>query len=120
MSSALDNLLQQHENSFNDLLGTLKGFHDRLAVDPTAQHRFFKPRPVPYVLKESVEKELERLQNLGIITPVSFSDWAAPTVPVVKSETNIRICGDYKVAINHATQTGSYPLPPVDDLFSAL
>ena len=120
MSSALDDLLQQHQNLFHDQLGTLKGFHARLAVDPTAQPRFFKPRPVPYVLKEKVEKELERLQGLCIITPVSFSDWAAPIVPVVKSDTNIRICGDYKVTINQASQTDSYPLPRVDDLFAAL
>ena len=59
-------------------------------------------------------KELEWLQSLGIITPVSFSDWAAPIVPVVKSDTNIRICDDYKVTINQASQTDSYPLPHVD------
>ena len=120
MSSALDDLLQQHQNLFHDQLGTLKGFHARLAVDLTAQPCFFKPRPVPYVLKEKVEKELEPLQGLGIIKPVSFSDWAAPIVPVVKSDTNIRICGDYKVTINQASQTDSYPLPHVDDLFAAL
>ena len=74
---------------------------------------------MPYVLKEKVEKELERLQGLGIITPVSFSAWAAPIVPVVKSDTNIHICGDYKVTINQASQTDSYPLPHVDDLFAA-
>ena len=69
--------------------------------------------------KEKVEKELEWLQSLGIITPISFSDWAAPIVPVVKSNTNIRICGDYKVTINQASQRDSYPLPRVDDLFEA-
>ena len=120
MSSALDDLLQQHQNLFHDQLGTLKGFHARLAVDPTAQPCFFKPRPVPYVLTEKVKKELKRLQDLGIIKPVSFSDWAAPIVPVVKSDTNIRICDDYKVIINQASQTVSYPLPRVGDLFAAL
>ena len=43
MSSALDNLLQQHRNLFHDQLGTLKEFQAQLDVDVTAQSRFFKP-----------------------------------------------------------------------------
>ena len=57
ISSALDNLLLKHQNLFHDRLGTLRGFHARLTVDPTAQPCFFKPRPVPYLLKEKVVKE---------------------------------------------------------------
>ena len=38
----------------------------------------------------------------------------------MKSDTNICICGDYKVTINQASQTDSYPLPRADDLFAAL
>ena len=36
------------------------------------------------VLREKVEAELDRLQTLGIISPVQFTRWAAPIVPVVK------------------------------------
>ena len=32
-----------------------------------------------------------------MIEPVSFSDWAAPIVPVVKGDGTIQICGDYKL-----------------------
>ena len=32
-----------------------------------------------------VEKELYRLVAEGIIEPVQFADWAAPTVPVLKT-----------------------------------
>ena len=110
MSSALNNLLQKHQNLFHDQLGTLKGFHARLIIDPTAQPHFFKPQLVPYLLKEKVEKEFQWLQNLGIITPVSFSDWVAPIVLVVKNNSNIHICGDYKVNINQASQTDSITL----------
>ena len=65
-------------------------------------------------------ERVRTITNLGIITPVSFSDWAAPIVTVMKSDTNICICGDYKVTINQAYQPDSYPLPRVDDLFAAL
>jgi len=56
-----------------------------------------KARSVPYALKAKVEQELERLQGEGIISPVEFSEWAAPIVPVVKSNVSVCIlCGDYK------------------------
>ena len=57
---------------------------------------------------------------MKIITPVSFSDWAAPIVPVIKQEGTIKVCGDYKVTVNQAARTESYPLPRIEDLFSAL
>ena len=75
---------------------------------------------MPYCLKEKVEKELDHLVDMNIITPVSFSDWAAPIVPVIKQDGTIRLCGDYKVTVNQAAKTESYPLPRIEDLFTAL
>jgi hypothetical protein len=58
-----------------------------------------------------VEKELERLEQQGVIEPIKFSDWAAPIVPVIKSDGSIRICGDYKVTVNQAAKVDHYPIP---------
>ena len=57
---------------------------------------------------------------MGIISPVQFSRWAAPIVPVMKQNGGVRICGDYKVTINQANLTDSYPLPRVDELLANL
>ena len=46
-------------------------------------------------MQQKLHKELERLQEQGIIEPVQFSDWAAPIVLVLKPDGSIRICGDY-------------------------
>ena len=44
-------------------------------------------------MRELVEKELQRLETLGIIKPVKSSNWAAPIVPVLKPDRkSIRIC----------------------------
>lgn len=43
--------------------------------------QFYKPRTVPFVLRSKVE--LDRLESMGIISPVQHSKWAAPIVPVV-------------------------------------
>ena len=65
--------------------------------------------------------EFQRLENEGIITPVQYADWAAPIVPVLKSDGHsLRICGDYKVTINRECKPDTYPLPCVEDLFARL
>ena len=65
------------------------------------QHRVFIRQGLCHnAMKEKVEDELKRLQETGVIEPVQFSEWAAPIVPVLKSNGQIRICGDYKVTIN--------------------
>lgn len=117
---SLQVLLKKHSSLFREQLGTLKDASAKLFVPLQAQPRFYKPRPVAYALKSKVEKELDRLQEAGIIKPVQFSDWAAPIVPVVKQDGTIRICGDYSVTVNAVSHVDSYPLPRVDDLFAAL
>ena len=66
-----------------------------------------------------MEEELNRLESLGIITPVKSLQWAAPVVPVLKNNGTIRLCGDYCVTINQASKVDTYPLPRVD-LFTAM
>ena len=61
-----------------------------------------------------------RLEKEGIISPVKFSKWAAPIVPVVKKNGTVRICGDFIVTVNKALLTESYPLPRVDEVLSTL
>ena len=57
---------------------------------------------------------------MGIISPVQFSKWAAPIVPVVKQSGEVRICRDYKMTVNRACSADSYPLPRVDELLANL
>ena len=116
----VDVLLQKHQQLFREELGTLKGVETQIHVPPNTQPRYFKPRPLAYSLKAKVEKELHQLQEAGLIRPIQFSDWAAPIVPIVKVDGSIRICGDYKVTVNTVSKLDNYPLPRVDDLFTAI
>ena len=78
-------------------------------------------RFVPYALRDKVEKELQRLQEEGIIEPVEFAEWAAPIVAVLKRDRNcVRICGDFSVTINPVSKLDRYPIPKVEDLFARL
>ena len=118
--SSLQEILAKHSSLFTAELGCLKGMKVKLNVNPNATPKFFKARTVPLALKEKVEKELDKLQSMEIISPVQFSTWAAPIVPVLKQSGEVRICGDYKITINQACTADSYPLPKVDDLLANL
>ncbi len=87
----LQTLLESHPEVFKDELGTLKYVKATIHVDSEAKPRFCRPRSVPYALRGKVAKELERLEQSGVIEPVPFSDWAAPIIPVVKGDGTIRI-----------------------------
>ncbi len=89
----------------------------KLLVNDEAKPKFFKPRPVPFLLRDKVEKELDDLQAKGIISPVQIS---APIVPVLKQNGKLRICGDFKLAINQAAPTEVYPHPRIEELFTNL
>ena len=58
--------------------------------------------------------------SIILFVPVPYSKWAAPVVPVLKSDRSIRICGDYKITANQAVRVDSYPLPKPEDLFAKL
>ena len=116
----LEELLQEFEEVFRAELGTLRGVQATLELKPEAKPRFYRPRSVPYAIKGAIEKDLERLERSGIVEKVKYSDWAAPIVPVPKSDGGIRICGDYKVTVNPSLKIDQYPVPTAEDLFATL
>ena len=105
--TTLNEVLDRHFPVFSEGLSCLKGVKVQLRVDDKAVPRFFKPRPDPFLLRKKVETELERLVTMGIISPIEFSKWAAPIVPVLKQDGSVRICGDFKVTINQVSQIDS-------------
>ena len=102
------------------MLGKLKNTQVSIEIDPDTQPHFLKPRPLLFTLKSKMEDELHKLLSDGIIFPLTFLKWAAPTLPVVRSDSKIRICGDYKLTVNQSATVDKYPLPKADDLFVSL
>ena len=98
----------------------MKGTSAKLHVDPQTRPRFYKPRPVPYAMRERVEQEIDRLKQEDILQPVEFSDWAAPIVPVLKNDGSVHICGAYKLTATQAAKVDTYPLPRIEDLLASL
>lgn len=71
---------------FNEELGALGDIKASLIVKPDVPPKFCKHRPFPFAMKERVEKELKRLEEANIISPVKHGEWAAPIVPVEKRD----------------------------------
>ena len=81
---------------------------------------FKKKRNVPFALLEQINKELDRLEQAGILSKTDFSEWEAPTVHVKKKSNQIRISADFSTGLNDGLQDHHYPLPSPEEIFNQL
>ncbi|CAH8565704.1 unnamed protein product [Dicrocoelium dendriticum] len=117
----LESVLKRYPEVFDEQqLGRLNNFKAKIHMSDSSTPKFFKARTLPYSLRPRVEDELKRLQREGIIVPVQQAEWAAPIVPVLKPDGNVRICGDYKLTVNRGAIIDRYPLPKIEDLYANL
>ena len=72
-------LLEEFAEVFRDKLGVLKYIEATVNIHESATPRFHKARPVPFVLKEKVEKQQQQVQEMELM-PLDSSDWATPIV----------------------------------------
>ena len=70
----LKGLLTTYSDVFKEELGTLSSFKVKLSLKQGSKPKFCRARQVPYALRESVDKELQRLEFLGVIESVAHSD----------------------------------------------
>ena len=115
-----EGVFKKHNTVFKEGIGTIKDFKVKIHVKSDTKPIFLKPRTVPFALREAVDKELDRLERLNIISPKDRSEWACPIVVVPKADKSLRLCGDYTVTINRCIQDETYPLPTAEDLFATL
>ncbi len=90
-------VLGKYSEVFKEELGTVKDIIASITVKPELTPKFCKHRPLPFAMKERVEKELRR-------SPVKHREWAAPIVPMEKRDKSLCLCGDYKVSAKQAVE----------------
>ncbi|XP_058817794.1 uncharacterized protein K02A2.6-like [Topomyia yanbarensis] len=110
---------------FADSLGCCNKTEAKLYLRQDIQPVFRGKRPVPFAALESIETELNRLEKLEIISPVAYSDWAAPIVAVRKKAVDgqpskLRVCADYSIGLNSAILPNHHPLPLPEEIFAKL
>lgn len=79
------------------------------------------PRRVPLPLMEKVKQELQRMENMGVISRVDKpTEWCSGMVVVPKSDgKNVRICVDL-TKLNESVLRENHPLPSVDQTLAQL
>ena len=72
-----------------------------------------KPRHFNPVMTEAIHQEVERLIEGGIIEK-SKSAWNSPLVPIVKSDSTLRLAVDYR-KVNKVSRGDTFPIPNLQD-----
>lgn len=119
ISSLVDDI-DQFSEIFEPKIGKVPNFTCSFKLRKNAKPVFLKARDVPFALREKVEQELKSLEQDNIITKVNCSDWGSPLVVVPKPDGSIRLCVDYKVAVNPQLQAAHYPIPKIDEILNNL
>ena len=109
-----EDMVSKHPEVFDGSLGTLPGAH-HLNTDPSVQPTVMPNRRVPVAVRPKLKKELTRLINLGVITPVDEpTPWVSQMVVTEKKSGELRICMDPR-ELNKALLREHYTLPTLDD-----
>ena len=69
-----------------------------------------RKRQVPFAVIVNIDKEIERLENLGVIEKTDYSPWASRTVYIEKKN-KIRVCADYSTGLNDCLKQINHPFP---------
>lgn len=116
----VDTVLSEFSEVFEEGLGNYLGPPVSLYLDPSPPPVRLKARRLPFALQPKVEEELDRLVQEGVLEHVTQPTWKTPIVTVLKSNDDVRICGDYKSTVNKALKQHPYPIPAVTHLLSSL
>ena len=116
----LSEIVQKHPKLFDDELGKVTHMKAKIELKEGAEPIRTKPHRVPYAMTVGVEKELERLQKSGVLTPIKYSEWSSGVVAVPKRDGSVRLCGNYKNTVNPALKHVAPPNINVDDILANL
>ena len=106
----LNKLLQRHRATVTKVPGCTHLVEHEIETGDNCPIRL-PPYRLPHAFREPVKRELEEMQDHGIIEPAA-SDWAAPIILVKKKDGTIRLCIDYR-QLNAVSQVDAYPMPRI-------
>ena len=110
-------LLSEFEDIFSDIPKVTNLGEHRIQLTSSEPIRS-KAYPLPYALREQVDKEIDSMIASGIIEP-STAPYASPIVVVRKPDGSNRICVDYR-KLNRVTVCDPEPMPQMEEIFAKL
>ena len=99
MMAEAEKIMMELKGSFPEVfwasLGKCTKIKAKFELTENTRPIFRKKWNVLFAATEEINKELERLVNMGILSKVEFSEWAAATVYIRKKSMEIRVCADF-------------------------
>ena len=93
--NSTDDLKRAYPDRFQGI-GNFEG-HFHITTDPDVTPVVHAPRRCPIALKDEIERELDTMEEMGVISQVSKpTDWVSSLVYTRKSSGRLRICLDPK------------------------
>ena len=110
-------LLSRFTRLFSNELKAYKGRKMHLELEPGGREklRFQRHYPVPHVHRDTFKKELERLVEIGALSRVDSSEYAAPSFLIPKKDGRVRWISDFR-ELNSVIKRKMYPLPRIADI----
>lgn len=122
--SEIDQICQRFRKVFrkslSDTAADVKPMEIKLQKDAifpsTMQERL---RPVPLAYRDEVERQLQEMEQVGVIEEVRDAEYYSQLLVVRKKDGALRLCVDFR-GLNSITVRNRHPIPLIKDLVSRL
>ncbi len=120
MESGTEQILKDYKDLFTDELGELPVTYS-MTVDPSVQPIVRPAHRIPLAMQDRIKAELDHMQSLSVITPVSEpTDWVSSMVVTHKKDRQeIRLCINPK-DLNTALKRPHHPMRNVEEVASQM
>ena len=89
-------LLLRYEELFDGTLGDWKTEPVHFDLKEDAEPYHGRAFPVPHIHLETLKKEVDRLEELGVVQRQPDSEWGAPTFIIPKKNMTVRFISDFR------------------------
>ena len=112
-------LLEDSEDLLNGTLGYWTTEPVDLDLKPGFKPLYSRYYTLPIINKETLFKELRRLVEIGVLTPVQQNQYGTPIFIIPNKEGTVRFITEYH-RLNHKLARKPYPLPRISETMQQL
>lgn len=115
----LRHLLRASESLFDGTLGRWVGDPYKIKLRDGAEPFHAKPFPVPHAYERTLQMEVNRLCQIGVLKKVNRSEYASPSFIIPKKDDTVRFINDFR-ELNKRVKRTPYPIPKIQDMLLKL